>query len=78
MDRAIPEVNRLVRTRQIQEQKRSHYQRLNQTKCSIDNRPPVAMTYPIVKLKKEQQIEGKSSYHSNKNVPYRPLHRNRA
>ena len=36
-----------------------HYRRINSVQKGIDNNLPSSYDYPIVKLKKEQQIEGK-------------------
>ena len=57
MDRAIPEINRVINKRQLQVAKRIHYKRINSVTRQIDNKKPSALGYPIIKLKKEQLIE---------------------
>ena len=60
MDRAIPEINRPIAQKQLYEAKRAFKSRLREAKGFVDNAMPNAMMHPIVKLKKEQMIEGKS------------------
>jgi len=59
MDRAIPEINRPIAQKQLYEAKRAFRARLKEVKGAIDNSLPCSMQHPIVKLKKEQMIEGK-------------------
>ena len=53
MDRAIPEINRVINKRQLAINRRIHYKRINSVTRQIDNSKPHAMGYPIIKLKKE-------------------------
>ena len=61
MDRALPEVNRVVHQRNLNLQKRIHRDKIKYITPRIDNGQPGAMAYPISRGKKEQIIEGK--YH---------------
>ena len=58
MDRAIPEINRHVAHRIRLENHAKHRQSVRGQKPVIDNSLPQSMYHPIVKLKKEQMIEG--------------------
>ena len=61
MDRAIPEINRHCAHRIRLENHARHRMSVREQKPVIDNGLPKSMYHPIVKLKKEQMIEGK--YH---------------
>jgi hypothetical protein len=62
MYRAIPEVNRLTHARQVKANQRVHHRQVKSVQPIIDNNKPSSMGYPIIKLKKEQQIEGKKFF----------------
>ena len=58
MDRALPEFNRILHKKWMDQNKRIYKQRLNESKPLIDNNEPSAVRYPLIKLKKEQLLEG--------------------
>lgn len=65
MYRAIPEVNRAIASKQLTEAKkllRARLRDIKEGRSKIDNTLPSAMQHPIVKLKKEQMIEGKQKH----------------
>jgi hypothetical protein len=60
MDRAIPEINRIIVQRQVQQNKAFHRIKLRSVNKTINNDPPVSLSYPINKKNKEQMVEGNS------------------
>lgn len=65
MDRALPEFNTILHKKWITQTKRLNKQKLQATTARVDNGPPVAYQYPLVKTKKEMLIEGKWDIYSN-------------
>ena len=61
MDRALPEFNRVLHKKWMAQSKRLHKQKLYESKPIIDMGEPSSLRYPIIKLKKEQLLEGKRS-----------------
>ena len=59
MDRALPEFNTILHKKWIMQTKRLNKQKLQATTARVDNGPPAAYQYPLVKTKKEMLIEGK-------------------
>lgn len=59
MDRAIPEVNRQIAKKELQNSKRIHKMKLQAAVPAVDNSLPSALLHPIIKAKKEQMVEGK-------------------
>ena len=59
MDRAIPEVSKLIAKRQLLLAKQKEKERLRSVQKLVDNGLPISYSYPINKRNKEQQIEGK-------------------
>jgi hypothetical protein len=58
MDRALPEYNKILHKKWQTYSKRIHKQRITETRPAIDNNEPSSFKYPIIKLKKEQILEG--------------------
>ena len=54
MDRAIPEVNRIIVKRQHEMDRTYHLVKLRSIKQTIDNSVPFSYQYPINKKNKEQ------------------------
>lgn len=58
MDRALPEYNRILHKKWQTYSKRVHKQKLYESRPAVDNNEPSSFKYPIIKLKKEQILEG--------------------
>ena len=59
MDRALPEFNTVLHKKWNAINKKMHKKKIQGTSATVDKSMPVAMQYPIVKVKKEMLIEGK-------------------
>ena len=59
MDRALPEFNTILHKKWNLENKRIHKRKIQGMTARIDNSLPEACKYPLIKSKKELQIEGK-------------------
>ena len=57
MDRALPEFNTILHKKWIHENKKLHRKKIIGTSARVDNNPPKAMQYPLIRAKKEQIIE---------------------
>ena len=59
MDRALHEFNTVLHKKWNALNKKMHKKKIQGCSATVDNSMPVAMQYPIVKVKKEMLIEGK-------------------
>lgn len=57
----MPEYNRVLHKKWLAHNKRIHKQHIYDTRPVVDNNVPSSFRYPIIKLKKEQILEGKPS-----------------
>ena len=62
MDRALPEFNKIINKKWMQQNKKLHKQKISETRPIVDNNLPTSCRYPIIKSKKEQLLEGNLSY----------------
>lgn len=62
MDRAIPEVNRILATRLHEHNRATHRMRLRKISKTINNEPPTSLDHPISKRGKQQKLEGNFAF----------------
>lgn len=60
MDRAIPEISKVLSKKQLLIAKAQHKERIREAQSSVDNRLPSGYYYPINKRNTEVIIEGNS------------------
>lgn len=61
MDRAIPEVSRILTQRQVEAHQLKHKAKLRQVTKTINNDPPLSLQHPFNKAGKQQIVEGRST-----------------
>jgi hypothetical protein len=58
MDRAIPEINRILATRLHENNRAAHRMRLRKVSKTINNETPTSLEHPLSRRGKQQKLEG--------------------